>query len=169
MFNVSRLIKSSIAALAVVAGGATAMTLERAPHAVASPELANDAPQSIADRFRLEFAGPGDNASAPNQSFTLAAGVKGDRLPMTRTTRTTAVRHTSRRLIDGDYPFAAIGWQRSLAAAAPSLSKLDGSDRGAISRGCAACQTAPNRGDSVVQAENLRRHQTIAAHPAARS
>jgi hypothetical protein len=59
MFNVSRLIKGSIAALAVVAGGATAMALvsnEQAPHVVAAPELANGARQSVADRFRSEFA-----------------------------------------------------------------------------------------------------------------
>jgi hypothetical protein len=59
MLNVSRLIKGSIAALAVVAGGATAMAVvsnERAPHAATAPELTNIALQSTADRFRLEFA-----------------------------------------------------------------------------------------------------------------
>jgi hypothetical protein len=56
MSNVRRLIKGSIAALAVLAGGATAMAVvsnERAPYA---PELTNSALQSNADRFRLEFA-----------------------------------------------------------------------------------------------------------------
>jgi hypothetical protein len=170
MSNVSRLIKGSIAVLAVVAGGATAMTVERAPYAATAPELTNNARQSTVNRFRLEFAAPseniGDNAwgPAPDQSFTLTAGLKGDRLPMIRTQ---AVRHGRRQLIDGDYPFAAVGWQRSLAAAAPSLSKLDGGDQGAFSRGCAACQTAADRGGSVPKAAKLRPHQTIAAARAA--
>jgi hypothetical protein len=118
MLNVSRLIKSSMAALAVVAGGATAMAVvsnEQAPYAATAPELTNSALQSTANRFRLEFAAPSENIRAwwpaSTQSFTLA--VKGDRLPMTRTR---AVRDGS-RLIDGDYPFAAIGWQRAVAAA----------------------------------------------------
>jgi len=54
-----RLIKGSIAALMVVAGGATAMAFvshERAPRAATALELANSAPQSVADRFRTEFA-----------------------------------------------------------------------------------------------------------------
>jgi len=58
MLNVRRLIKGSIAALAVVAGGATAMAVvsdARAPYVATAPELANNAPQSIADRFRSEF------------------------------------------------------------------------------------------------------------------
>jgi hypothetical protein len=171
MLNVSRLIKGAIATLAVVAGGATAMTLERAPYAATAPELTNNVRQSTANRFRLEFAVPSDNiwdnawGPAPNQSFTLAPGVKGDRLPMTRTQ---AVQSGRRRLIDEGYPFAAIGWQRSLAAAAPSLSRLDG-DQGAFSRGCVACQTNADRGGSVPQAAKLRPHQTIAAaRPAAR-
>jgi len=52
-----RLIKGSIAAL-MVAGGVTAVALvtnERAPYAATAPELANSAPQSVADRFRREF------------------------------------------------------------------------------------------------------------------
>jgi hypothetical protein len=52
-----RLIKISIATLMVVASGATAMAFighERAPHV--ATELANGAPQSVADRFRTEFA-----------------------------------------------------------------------------------------------------------------
>jgi hypothetical protein len=172
MLNVSRLIKGSIAALAVVAGGATAMTVERAPYVATAPEFPNNARQPTVNRFRLEFAAPSENIGdkargrAPNQSFTLAAGVKGDRLPMTRTR---AARQRKRRLIDGDYPFAAIGWQRSLAEAAPSLSKLDAGDQGAFSRGCAACQTAADGGGSVSKAGKLRPHQTIAAaRPAAR-
>jgi hypothetical protein len=59
VINFIRLIKGSIAALMVVAGGATAMALvsnERAPYVAAAPELANSAPQSVADRFRTEFA-----------------------------------------------------------------------------------------------------------------
>jgi uncharacterized protein YgbK (DUF1537 family) len=59
MSNVRRLIKGSIAALAVVAGGATAMAVvskEQAPYVATAPELANGAPQSIANRFRSEFA-----------------------------------------------------------------------------------------------------------------
>ena len=59
MLDVIRLIKGSIAALMVVAGGATAMALvgnEQAPYVATAPELANSAPQSIADRFRTEFA-----------------------------------------------------------------------------------------------------------------
>jgi hypothetical protein len=59
MLNFSRLIKGSIAALAVVAGGATAMAVvrnEEARYVATTPELANGAPQSIADRFRSEFA-----------------------------------------------------------------------------------------------------------------
>jgi NADPH-dependent glutamate synthase beta subunit-like oxidoreductase len=58
MSNVSRLIKGAIAALAVVAGGVTAMAVvsnARAPYVATAPELANGAPQSIADRFRSEF------------------------------------------------------------------------------------------------------------------
>ena len=60
MFDVHfiRLIKGSIAALMVVAGGATAMALvsnERASYVATAPELGNSAPQSVADRFRREF------------------------------------------------------------------------------------------------------------------
>jgi hypothetical protein len=152
MLNIGRLIKGSIAALAVVAGGATAMAVvgngQDAPTASISVNRLSkgDGPQSTVNRFRLEFAAPGENIwgkrafwPASAQSFTLAAGVRDDRLP---TTRTRAVRHGSSRLIDGSYPFAAVGWQRSLAAAAASLSKLDAGDQGAFSRGCAACQTA---------------------------
>jgi hypothetical protein len=95
-----------------------------APYAATAPGLTNSAPQFTVNQFR-----------------------KGDRLPMTRTR---AVRH--RRLIDGDFPFASIGWQRSLAAAAPALSKLDADDQGAFSRGCAACQTGADLGGSVPQA-----------------
>jgi hypothetical protein len=155
MLNVSRLIKGSIAALAVITGGATAMTVERAPYGATAPELTKNARQSTVDRFRLEFAAPSENiwdnawGPAPNQSFTLAAGVKGDRLAMTGTW---AARHGKRGLIDGDYPFAAIGWQRSLAEAAPSLSKLDAGDQGAFSRGCVACQTSADRAGSRMQA-----------------
>jgi hypothetical protein len=165
------LIKGSIAAVAVVASGATAMTLERAPYAATAPELTNNVGQLTANRFRLEFAAPSENiwnnawAPAPNQNFTSVPGVKGDRLPMTRTQ---AVQSGRRRLINGGYPFAAIGWQRSLAAAAPSLSRLDG-DQGAFSRGCVACQTNADRGGPVPQAAKVRSHQTIAAaRPAAR-
>jgi hypothetical protein len=60
MLNVSRLIKGSIAALAVVAGGATAMAVVsngQAPYAATAPEPTNSALQSTANRFRLEFAG----------------------------------------------------------------------------------------------------------------
>jgi hypothetical protein len=173
MLNVGRLIKGSIAALAVVAGGATAMAVvsngQDAPTASISVNRLSkgDAPQAAVNRFRLEFAAPGENiwdkraASAP--SLTLAAGLKDERLP---TTRTRAVRQGSPRLIDGNHPFAAIGWQRSLAAAAPSLSKLDGGDQGAFSRGCAACQNAAG---SVPKAAEVRPHRTIAAtRPAAR-
>jgi hypothetical protein len=168
MLNVSHLIKGSITALAVVAGGATAMTVERAPYVATAPQFTN-ARQSTVNRFRLEFGVPSENiwdnawGPAPNQSF---AGVKGDRLPMTRTR---AVRQGRRRLIDGEYPVAAISWQHSLAAAAPSLSKLDAGDQGAFSRGCAACQTAADRGGSVPKAVKLRPHQTIVAvRPGAR-
>jgi hypothetical protein len=59
MLNVRRLIKGSIAALAVVAGGAAAMAVvsnEQAPYVATAPELENAAPQSIANRFRSEFA-----------------------------------------------------------------------------------------------------------------
>jgi hypothetical protein len=58
MSNVRRLIKGSVAALSLVAGGATATAVvskERAPYVVTAPELANGAPQSVADRFRSEF------------------------------------------------------------------------------------------------------------------
>jgi hypothetical protein len=95
MFKVSRWIKGSIAALAVVAGGATAMTIEHAPYVAAA--LTNNVSQSTVNRFRSEFA------TAPS-------------------------------------------WQRSLAAAAPALSKLEASGQGALSRGCAACQTADGGG-----------------------
>jgi len=177
MLNVSRLIKGSIAALALVAGGATAMAVvsngQDAPTASISVNRLSkgDAPQSAVIRFRSEFAVPGENRDsgawrpASAQSVTPAAGVKDDRQP---TTRARAVRHSggSPRLIDGNYPFAAIGWQRSLAAAAPSLSKLDGGGQGAFSRGCAACQTAAG---SVPKAAEVRPHQTVAAaRPAAR-
>jgi len=56
VINYIRLIKGSIAALMVVAGGATAMALVSNERAPTAPELANTAPQSIADRFRTEFA-----------------------------------------------------------------------------------------------------------------
>jgi hypothetical protein len=59
MLNVRHLIKGSIAALAIVAGGATAMAVVsnvRAPYAATAPVLMNGAPQSTADRFRWEFA-----------------------------------------------------------------------------------------------------------------
>jgi hypothetical protein len=59
MLNVSRLIKGSIVAVAVVAGGVTAMAVVsnvRAPYAATGPELTNGALQSTADRFRWEFA-----------------------------------------------------------------------------------------------------------------
>jgi hypothetical protein len=59
MLNVSCLIKGSIVAVAVVAGGVTAMAVvsnARAPYAATGPELTNGAPQSIANRFRTEFA-----------------------------------------------------------------------------------------------------------------
>jgi len=72
--NVSRLIRGSIAALAVVAGGATAMALvsnEQAPHVATAPELANGAPQSIADRFRSEFSEwPQRPRRHPHKPFT---------------------------------------------------------------------------------------------------
>jgi len=97
MLKVSRWIKGSIAALAVVAGGATAMTAEHAPYVAAASELTANAPQSTVNRFGSEFA------TAPS-------------------------------------------WQRSLVAAAPSLSKLEAGDQGAFSRGCAACQTADRDG-----------------------
>jgi hypothetical protein len=92
----------------------------QAPYAATAPELTNSALQSTANRFRLEFAAPSENIRAwwpaSTQSFTLA--VKGDRLPMTK-----AVQQGSRRLIDGGYPFAASGWQRSVAAAAPATTR----------------------------------------------
>ena len=59
MLSVSHFIKGSIAAIAVVAGGATAMAVVRnvrAPYAATAPELTNGALQSTADRFRWEFA-----------------------------------------------------------------------------------------------------------------
>jgi hypothetical protein len=90
-------------------------------------------------------APPGLTNSAP--PFTVNRFSKADRLPITRTP---AVQQGKRRLIDGDYPFAAIGWQRSLAAAAPSLSKLEADDQGAFSRGCAACQTADRGGSGPI-------------------
>jgi len=147
MLNVSRLIKGSIAAVAVVAGGATAMAVvsngQDAPTASISVNRLGkgDVPQSTAYRFRSEFAAAGENSRLP-------------------TTGTRAVRHGSPRLIDENYPFAAIGWQRSLAAAAPSLAKLDAGGQGAFSRGCAACQTAAG---SAPKAAEVRPHQTIAA------
>jgi hypothetical protein len=126
MLNVRRLIKGSIAALAVVAGGATATAV--VSNGQDDPTMSisvnrldkGDALQSTFDRFRLESAAPNENIwdnrawwPASAQSFGLTASVKGDRLPMVRTR---AVQDGS-RLIDADYPFAAIGWQRSVAAA----------------------------------------------------
>jgi len=47
----------AIAALTVVAGGATALVGNgRPPYAITAPESANSAQQSTADRFRLEVA-----------------------------------------------------------------------------------------------------------------
>jgi hypothetical protein len=119
MLNVSRLIKGSITALAVVATAMAVVSNEQAPYAATAPELTNSTLQSTANRFRLEFATPSESIRAwwpaSTQSFTLA---KGDRLPMTK-----AVRHDSRQLIDGGYPFAANGWQRSVATAAPATTR----------------------------------------------
>jgi acyl-CoA reductase-like NAD-dependent aldehyde dehydrogenase len=59
MLNVSRLIKGSIVAVAVVTGGVKAIAVVynmRAPYAATGPELTNGAVQSAADRFRWEFA-----------------------------------------------------------------------------------------------------------------
>ena len=59
MLSVSCLIKSTIAALVVVAVVATAMAVvgkRRPPYATIVPEPASNAPQSTADGFRLEFA-----------------------------------------------------------------------------------------------------------------
>jgi len=150
MLNIGRLIKVSIAALAVVAGGATAMAVVSNDAPIASISLSKGN-QSAANRFGSEFASPGENTA---QSFTLADGLKGDRAA---TTRPRAARHASPRLINGNYPFADIGWQRSLAAAAPSLSKFEAGGQGAFSRGCAACQTA------VPKTAEVRPHQTPAA------
>lgn len=119
MLNVSRLIKGSIAALAVVAGGATAMAVvnnKQVSYVATAPELANSAPQSTADRFRVEFAAPSENIRAwwpaSTQSFTLA--VKGDRQPMTKVQ---AVRHATSPIDGGS------GWQRSVAATAPTTTR----------------------------------------------
>jgi hypothetical protein len=84
-----RLIKGSIAALMVVASGATALAVVgngQAPHTATAPELTISALLSTADRFRSEFPAPSENIHAwwpaSVQSLTL-------------------------------------GWQRSAAAAAP--------------------------------------------------
>jgi hypothetical protein len=111
----------------VAAGGILALAwwvMGAAPYVATATGLTNSAPQFTVNRFS-----------------------KSDRLPMTMTP---AMRHGSRRLVDGGYPFAAIGWQRSLAAAAPSLSKLEADDQGAFSRGCAACQTADRGGSGPI-------------------
>lgn len=142
MSKFGRLITGSIAALAVVAGGATAMTTGPRPSGATAAELASNA-----SRFRAEFALPGANGAAPHQSFSSGAGLKGHR----PTTRTAAVRHAGHRLIDGNYPFAAIGWQRSLVSAARSLSQFDAAGQGALSRGCVPCRTAADRRDGVPQ------------------
>ena len=115
MLNVSRLIKVSIAAFAVVAGGATAMAVVGNGQASYAATATDSALQSTTNRFRSEFAAPDENMRAwwpaSTQSYTLAA--KDHRLP---TTKARAVRHP-KRLIDGGYPFAESGWQRSVAAA----------------------------------------------------
>jgi cytochrome c556 len=88
-----RLIKGSIAALMVVAGGATALAVVsngQAPYTATAPELTHSALQSTANRFRSEFPAPSENIHAwwpaSTQSFTL-------------------------------------GWQRSAAAAAPATTQ----------------------------------------------
>jgi hypothetical protein len=62
-----RLIKGSIAALMVVAGGATALAVAsngQAPYTATAPELTNSALRSTADRFRSEFPVPSENIHA---------------------------------------------------------------------------------------------------------
>jgi hypothetical protein len=74
----------------------------QAPYVATAPELTNSATDSTWSLpLPAKIYARGDLLRT--QSFTLA--VKGDRLPMTK-----AVRHGSRRLIDGGYPFAASGW-----------------------------------------------------------
>jgi len=53
MFNVSRLVKGSIAALALGAAAMAVVGTGRPPYATTP---ANSAPQSTADRLQLEFA-----------------------------------------------------------------------------------------------------------------
>ena len=88
-----RLIKGSIAALMVVASGATALAVVsngQAPHTATAPELTLSARLSTANRFRSEFPAPSENIHvwwpASIQSFTS-------------------------------------GWQRSAAAAAPATTQ----------------------------------------------
>jgi hypothetical protein len=62
-----RLIKGSIAALMVVAGGATALAVAsngQAPYTATAPELSNSVLQSTANRFRSEFPAPSENIHA---------------------------------------------------------------------------------------------------------
>ena len=72
-----RLIKGSIAALMVVASGATALAVVsngQAPHMAAAPELTLSARLSTANRFRSEFPAPGEDIHAwwpaSTQGFT---------------------------------------------------------------------------------------------------
>jgi hypothetical protein len=136
-----------------------------APYATTAPGLMKSAPQFTVNQFRkgdrlgLQFAilsqvgGARQNSVSERTREKLAAlARRAPNLLDPPMSRTPAVQHGARRLIEGDYPFAAIGWQRSLAAAAPSLSKLDADDQGAFSRGCAACQTGADLDGSVSQA-----------------
>jgi hypothetical protein len=88
-----RLIKGSIAALMIVASGATALAVVsdgQAPHTATAPELTLSARLSTANRFRSEFPVANENIHAwwpaSIQSFTS-------------------------------------GWQRSAAAAAPATTQ----------------------------------------------
>ena len=90
---IKRLIKGSIAALMVVAGGATALAVVsngQAPYTATAPELTHSALPSAANRFRSEFPAPSGNIDAwwpaSTQDFTL-------------------------------------GWQRSAAAAGPATTQ----------------------------------------------
>lgn len=141
MLKVGRLIKGSVAALAVVAGGATGMTIAHVPSVATTTEITNNA-----NRFSSEFAPRPATGIAANQSFTSSAGANRDR-PISRTA---VGRHAAHRLIDTNYPFAAVGWQRSLAAAAHSLSQFDG-DEHAFGRGCVPCRTAAGRRGAAPQ------------------
>jgi len=88
-----RLIKGSVAALMVVASGATALAVVsngQAPHTAAAPELTLSAQLSTANRFRSEFPAPSENIHA-----WWPASTQG---------------------------FASV-WQRSAAAAAPATTQ----------------------------------------------